>query len=96
MTPSRLATLFLLTTLGAAGPALADHDHGRYREHKEEFWVGACKIEREWKKNGDFKEERKCDGRARRRGASVAPPPQVVFPPWVVVESGERAYSPPP
>ncbi|MGH6627871.1 MAG: glycine zipper 2TM domain-containing protein [Burkholderiaceae bacterium] len=131
MTPSRLVTLFLLATFGAAGPALADDDRGKRREYKEEFWDGGCKIEREWKKNGDFKEERKCDGgndrypegksefwdgpckverewkknggfkeevkcdgRGHRRGASVAPPPQGAFPPWVVVESGEPVYHP--
>lgn len=50
-----------------ATPALADRDrystHHEWRDdRKEELHVGACKIEREWKKNGDFKEEHKCDG----------------------------------
>jgi surface antigen len=49
--------------------ALADDDergHGRRdkREFKEEFWDGPCKVERELKKNGDYKEERKCQGGA--------------------------------
>lgn len=54
----------LVIALACAGPALADDDdrHGKSREGKQEFWEGPCKVEREWKKNGDFKEERKCDG----------------------------------
>jgi hypothetical protein len=43
--------------------------HGRrdYRvevnddEYKEEFRVGNCKVEREWERDGDYKEERECD-----------------------------------
>jgi surface antigen len=64
MNPSRFITLFLLATLAAASPALADDDddRGKRRERKQEFWDGPCKVEREWKKNGDFKEERKCRG----------------------------------
>lgn len=58
--------LGLLLSLGTTGTALADDDDdrrgGRQRDHKEEFWDGPCKVEREWKKNGDFKEERKCRG----------------------------------
>jgi hypothetical protein len=30
------------------------------REHKEEFWIGNCKIERKWEPDGSYKEERKC------------------------------------
>jgi len=66
MNPSRLVTLFLLAALSAATPAMADDDddddRGKRRERKEEFWDGPCKVEREWKKNGDYKEERKCKG----------------------------------
>jgi surface antigen len=66
MNPSRLVTLFLLAMLAAAGYAMADDDDGgKRRERKEEFWDGPCKVELEWKKNGDYKEERKCDGRDR-------------------------------
>jgi hypothetical protein len=57
---------------------LADHDdHGHRHKHKggsykEEFWDGHCKVERKWKRNGEFKEKRKCQARpwsttARRR-----------------------------
>jgi hypothetical protein len=31
------------------------------REYKEEFWYDGCKIERKWERNGDYKEERKCE-----------------------------------
>lgn len=37
--------------------------HGAYYgggDHKEEYWDGNCKIERKWKGNGEYKEERKC------------------------------------
>jgi surface antigen len=61
MNAFRLPILFLLATL-AAGPALSDDDDHRRRERKEEFWDGPCKVELEYKKNGDFKEERKCQG----------------------------------
>ena len=60
MHPSPPMTLVLFALL-AAGPALSDDD-GKRRERKEEFWDGPCKVELEWKKNGDFKEERKCQG----------------------------------
>lgn len=44
-----------------------DDDDDRYerrygRESKQTFYDGNCKIERKFKKNGDFKEERKCKG----------------------------------
>lgn len=56
----------LLLMLTCAGPVIADDDDHRGREGKQEFWDGPCKIEREWKKNGDFKEERKCEGLGER------------------------------
>ena len=51
-----------------------DHDddhHHRYDKHhghrqhdrKEEYWDGACKVEREWKKDGEYKEKRECKPR---------------------------------
>jgi len=33
------------------------------KEYKEEFQDGNCKVERKWERNGDYKEERKCEGR---------------------------------
>jgi hypothetical protein len=36
----------------------------RYRggEYKEKFHDGVCKVEREWKRDGSYKEERECKG----------------------------------
>jgi hypothetical protein len=70
---SALATVTVLILLGV--PALADprgetgRAHGRrdHRvevsddEYKEEFRVGRCKVEREWERDGDYREERECD-----------------------------------
>lgn len=53
-------TAVLLAVL--VGPALADDN-----DRKQSYWDGRCKVEREWKKNGDYKEERKCDGRVDSR-----------------------------
>jgi surface antigen len=40
-----------------------DHRHrGGHGKHKEEFWEGNCKVTREFKHNGDYKEKRKCKG----------------------------------
>jgi surface antigen len=63
MNVSHAAALVLLATLVPAAPVMADDDdRGKRRERKEEFWDGPCKVELEWKKNGDYKEERKCQG----------------------------------
>jgi hypothetical protein len=41
------------------------------RAFKEEYDDGRCKVERKWERNGEYKEERKCRGRARSpRGAT--------------------------
>ena len=46
----------------ASAPALADddhrhgHGHGKGKKHKEEFWDGNCKVTREWKKDGEYKD----------------------------------------
>jgi hypothetical protein len=57
--------LLLLAAVLVGTPALADSwkdesGHGR-GEGKEEYWDGNCKIVREWKRNGEYKEEIKCD-----------------------------------
>jgi surface antigen len=87
------------------GPVLADSDkdenghghrrHGHY-EGKEEYWDGDCKVERKWKKNGDYKEERKCKGHGYGHHHDNPPPPQVVvvLPPWLVNESTGPEYRP--
>lgn len=39
------------------------HYEGYYGgDHKQEYWDGNCKVERKWEGNGDYKEERKCEG----------------------------------
>lgn len=73
------------------------HKHKHKSKHKEEFWDGHCKVEREWKRDGSYKEERKCKGQAHARPVHVYPAPVqpvVVYPPWIVVREGERAYHP--
>jgi hypothetical protein len=30
-------------------------------EYREEFRIGNCKVEREWERDGDYREERECD-----------------------------------
>lgn len=53
------------------------HRHYKDRDYKDTYWDGHCRIERKWKGNGDYKEERKCYDRPSRhyhRGY-----PEVVF-----------------
>lgn len=104
-----LALLAFLTS--AVSPAMADphkdeSGHGRKGRHgghdyKEEYWDGRCKVERKWKKNGEFKEERKCKGHAARApryeyeeapvyhrpppGVIVQPPAVIIEPPTVII-----------
>lgn len=61
--------LLLLPAALLALPLSALSDH---RDYKEEYWDGNCKVERKFKKNGDYKEERKCKGGAP---AYVVPAP---------------------
>jgi hypothetical protein len=60
----------LLLALPFTSWAGDDDDHRHYRKHehrhhahKQEFWDGQCKVKREWKKNGEYKEKRKCKDR---------------------------------
>lgn len=91
--------LAAIAGLVAASPAWADdddrHGHHHKHKHKEEFWDGNCKVKREWKKDGHYKEERKCKGHehVHQRPVHVYPAP-VVYPPWIVVQQGQRAYHP--
>jgi len=59
--------------------------HGK-REHKEEYWDGNCKVERKWKGNGDYKEERKCKGHRHAHAPVVVQPAPVIVQPPVVVQ----------
>lgn len=54
------AALMTLAPLAAeADSGRHHHRHGR-GEYKEKYWDGACKVERKWKRNGDYSEKRKC------------------------------------
>lgn len=37
------------------------HGYRYEREYKEEYWDGNCEVKREYKKDGEYKEERKCE-----------------------------------
>ncbi|WP_250461883.1 glycine zipper 2TM domain-containing protein [Microbulbifer litoralis] len=69
------------------------HDH---YERKEEFWDGNCKVERKWKRNGDYEEERKCEGGHHREYADHHPHERVEvrLPPWFDQRSQEPVYEP--
>jgi hypothetical protein len=77
-----LAMTAAVMGLAAASPALGDpwkdeSGHGRgwgKREWKQEYRDGPCRIERKWKRNGDYKEEVECDGPPWARGYIVPPP----------------------
>lgn len=83
MSRMSMSSGILAVVLALAGPAHADpwkdeSGHGRGRHHagdrKEEFRDGNCKVERKWKKDGGYKEERKCEGPPHGR-VHVMPPP---------------------
>jgi surface antigen len=72
------------------------HGHG-HGKHKEEFWDGNCKVTREWKKDGEYKEKRKCKAPER---VVVVPAPAVpvqqvyAHPPWMDRQEGQYVYRP--
>ncbi|WP_225783619.1 hypothetical protein [Xenophilus sp. Marseille-Q4582] len=79
--PSSLLALLAGAALLSPALALADpHDpgHGQrgqgHRAHKEVYWDGPCKVERKWKKDGAYKEERKCKGPAPGYGGPAPVP----------------------
>lgn len=59
-------------------------------EYKEKYWDGPCKVERKWKKNGEYKEKRECKDRRveypRYGDAYYQPAPAVVVSPQVIVQ----------
>ena len=69
-------TLLLAGMLALPAVALAHDDdddddyRDRYhhREYKEKYRDGPCKVERKYKKNGDYEEKRKCRGNDYRDG----------------------------
>ena len=71
----RVFTLLLAGLLAFPVIALADddddddyRDYYHKREYKEKFRDGPCKVERKYKKNGDYEEKRKCRGDGYRGG----------------------------
>lgn len=61
-----LVALASVSSIASADSWKGESGKGRHgREYKQEFWDGHCKVERKFKKNGDFKEERKCKGPRR-------------------------------
>ena len=71
---TRIASLILMLTASTAVYADPWRDEsGRHgaREFKEEYRQGNCKVEREYKKDGEYKEKRECKaarGAAGRHG----------------------------
>jgi hypothetical protein len=66
MTIAALLAVFLTSAAtGAAADPWKDESgkgKGHGREYKEEYWDGNCKVERKFKKDGQYKEKRKCKG----------------------------------
>lgn len=91
--PLLVAALLLAPALAAADPHKGGkHGHGA---HKQEYWDGNCKVKRKFKKNGDYKEERKCHGEAYGPGPAYAPayavPAPVLVPaPGIVIQGTVR------
>ncbi|WP_193161140.1 RT0821/Lpp0805 family surface protein [Microbulbifer hainanensis] len=63
------------------------HHHKKHYEAREEYWDGNCRVERKWKHNGDYVEERHCQ--APRQQVRV-----VVLPPWFDQRQPEPVYQP--
>jgi hypothetical protein len=89
-----LATSLMAAALLPFAAARADHARddrsGDYavadsRGYKDKYRVGDCEIKRKWKKNGEYKEERKC--KAPRHVEPAAMPSYPVAPagPGIVV-----------
>ena len=60
-----VASLLAVPMYAMAAPYKDESGHGKRRhghEYKEEYWDGNCKVQREIKKNGEYKEKRKCKG----------------------------------
>ena len=73
-----LSTAAMLALAPMAAEADSDRHHHRHgREYKEKYWDGACKVERKWKRNGEYQEKRKCRDDYRQ---GYYAQPQVVVP----------------
>lgn len=72
-----LACLVALPTISFADDDDDDYGGRRYhREYKEKYWDGPCKVERKYKRNGDYEEKRKCRGRDYDDGYYSSAPSQ--------------------
>ncbi|UBQ43564.1 hypothetical protein [Comamonas thiooxydans] len=92
---SLLAASILAVPMLAAADDDDDDDRRGYRqrEYKEEYWDGNCKVEREMKKDGEYKEKRECKGGPvyHRRSPAYAPSPVYLSPePGVVIRGMMR------
>jgi hypothetical protein len=64
-----LLVITLCLATSACAPVVVHHDRD-YRDHrpprggeyKEKYWDGPCRVEREQKRDGSYKEERECKG----------------------------------
>lgn len=63
--------------LGLSYTASADHWHSKHHRHhnqKYEYWDGHCKVKREYKKNGRYKEKRDCKPKGHPHAYRSKPP----------------------
>ncbi|PLC55020.1 hypothetical protein CR155_06095 [Pollutimonas nitritireducens] len=79
-----------------ADPWKDESGHGRRdsREYKEEYWEGNCKIKREFKKDGEYEEKRKCEA-PRHRQYDRAPvyrsgAPAIIIDPMIRIGIGRE------
>jgi len=73
-----LSTAALLSLAPLAAEADSDrHEHRHGREYKEKYWEGNCRVERKWKRNGEYQEKRKCRDDYHQ---GYMAPPQVIMP----------------
>ena len=93
LTLSAAALIALAPVAAEAGDRHHHHHRNKGGEYKEKYWDGACKVERKWKRNGDYSEKRKCrDGYAygyapQPVAVSVMPaaPAIVINPPPIII-----------
>lgn len=85
LTLSAAALISLAPLAAEAGDKHHHHHRHKGGEYKEQYWDGACKVERKWKRNGEYREKRKChDGYAYGYPQPVAVPMMPVAPAIVI------------
>ncbi|WMD18328.1 hypothetical protein RAS12_16955 [Achromobacter seleniivolatilans] len=88
-----LSAAALLSLAPLAAEADSDrHQHRHGREYKEKYWDGACKVERKWKRNGEYQEKRKCRddyrqgyGMPQQVLVPMPAPAIVITPPTIII-----------